>query len=198
MYDFRYSLHVRILSIIKTRLMSRFGGVETVIMGDVTYGACCVDDFTALALDCDLMVHYGHSCLGTSCLPFETNNRVVPVNVTKIPCLYVFVEIRMDVQHFIESVIYNFAEKNSDTAVEEKRKHIEMELENLGLQETPKRKIAFAATIQFISSLHGARSDLSKYFEVVIPQAKPLSGGELLGCTAPKLDKDIELIMYGF
>ena len=33
-------------------------------MGDVTYGACCVDDFTAKALGCDLMVHYGHSCLG--------------------------------------------------------------------------------------------------------------------------------------
>lgn len=32
-------------------------------MGDVTYGACCVDDFTARALGCDFMVHYGHSCL---------------------------------------------------------------------------------------------------------------------------------------
>lgn len=42
----------------------RFTGCDTVIMGDVTYGACCVDDFTARALGCDLMVHYGHSCLG--------------------------------------------------------------------------------------------------------------------------------------
>lgn len=33
-------------------------------MGDVTYGACCVDDYTALALGCDMLVHYGHSCLG--------------------------------------------------------------------------------------------------------------------------------------
>ena len=33
-------------------------------MGDVTYGACCIDDFTARALGCDLMIHYGHSCLG--------------------------------------------------------------------------------------------------------------------------------------
>ena len=44
----------------------RFTGCDTVIMGDVTYGACCVDDFTARALRCDLMVHYGHSCLGKS------------------------------------------------------------------------------------------------------------------------------------
>lgn len=33
-------------------------------MGDVTYGACCVDDYTAVALGCDMLVHYGHSCLG--------------------------------------------------------------------------------------------------------------------------------------
>ena len=44
----------------------RFTGCDSVIMGDVTYGACCVDDFTARALDCDLMVHYGHSCLSKS------------------------------------------------------------------------------------------------------------------------------------
>lgn len=34
------------------------------VMGDVTYGACCVDDFTARALGADFLVHYGHSCLG--------------------------------------------------------------------------------------------------------------------------------------
>jgi len=33
-------------------------------MGDVTYGACCVDDFTAKALGADFLIHYGHSCLG--------------------------------------------------------------------------------------------------------------------------------------
>ncbi len=43
---------------------NRFAGVSTIIMGDVTYGACCVDDFTARALGADFMVHYGHSCLG--------------------------------------------------------------------------------------------------------------------------------------
>jgi len=35
-------------------------------MGDVTYGACCIDDYTAVALGCDMLVHYGHSCLGVS------------------------------------------------------------------------------------------------------------------------------------
>ena len=49
---------------VMSMLCSRFTDCDTVIMGDVTYGACCVDDFTARALGCDLMVHYGHSCLG--------------------------------------------------------------------------------------------------------------------------------------
>jgi diphthamide biosynthesis enzyme Dph1/Dph2-like protein len=58
-------------------------GVEhCYVMGDVTYGACCIDDFSAAALSAQLLVHYGHSCL-------------VPVDVTSIPCLYVFVDIQV-------------------------------------------------------------------------------------------------------
>lgn len=41
----------------------RFTDAEAVVMGDVTYGACCVDDYTARALGADFLVHYGHSCL---------------------------------------------------------------------------------------------------------------------------------------
>lgn len=38
---------------------------NTVIMGDVTYGGCCIDDYTASALGADFMVHYAHSCLSS-------------------------------------------------------------------------------------------------------------------------------------
>ena len=44
-------------------LVERFTDAEAVVLGDVTYGACCVDDYTARALGCDMLVHYGHSCL---------------------------------------------------------------------------------------------------------------------------------------
>ena len=44
--------------------ISRFTSALTVVMGDVTYGACCIDDYTAVALGCDMLIHYGHSCLG--------------------------------------------------------------------------------------------------------------------------------------
>ena len=74
-------------------MRNRFAGVDhCFIMGDVTYGACCIDDFSAAALGADFLVHYGHSCL-------------VPVDVThNVACIYVFVDIKIDVQHFVETV----------------------------------------------------------------------------------------------
>lgn len=33
-------------------------------------------------------------------------------------------------------------------------------------------------------------------FDVTVPQVKPLSPGEILGCTAPRLSPDIEALMY--
>eukprot|EP01035_Chromulina_nebulosa_P031933 gene31933-42607_t len=51
-------------------IISRFGGTRIIIFGDVTYGACCIDDFSAHKLGASLIIHYGHSCL-------------IPTSVTK-------------------------------------------------------------------------------------------------------------------
>ncbi|KAJ3186830.1 hypothetical protein HK101_009557 [Irineochytrium annulatum] len=130
-------------------ILERFTACSTVVMGDVTYGACCVDDFTALALGCDLLVHYGHSCL-------------VPVDVTSIRMLYVFVDVTPDVDHLVNTLLLNFpAEAN----------------------------IVMVATIQFVAALQVARKRLEGHFaNLHVPQARPLSPGEVLGCTAPKID----------
>jgi len=54
-------------------------------MGDVTYGACCVDDLSARALGCNFLVHYAHSCL-------------VPVSDMVLKgVLYIFVEIKINI-----------------------------------------------------------------------------------------------------
>ena len=42
-------------------ILQEFAKVKVLIMGDVTYGACCIDDFTAKALGADFLIHYGHS-----------------------------------------------------------------------------------------------------------------------------------------
>ena len=96
-------------------------GVEhTFVMGDVTYGACCIDDFSALALQADMLVHYGHSCL-------------VPVSETKVPCLYVFVDIQIDLDHLVASVQLNFK---------------------------PEDRIILAGTIQFAASIQVSEFNL--------------------------------------
>ncbi|KAM0440802.1 hypothetical protein ACHAPT_000103 [Fusarium lateritium] len=134
-------------------------GIETLIMGDVTYGACCIDDYTARALGCDLLVHYAHSCL-------------IPVDVTKIKTLYVFVDITIDASHLLASLERNFASGKT---------------------------IAVVGTIQFNATIHGVRSSLERAgFRVVVPQIAPLSKGEILGCTSPRLkDEDkVDLMLY--
>ena len=48
-------------SCIISDILIKFCNVSTIIMADVTYGACCIDDFTALALGADFLVlciHY--------------------------------------------------------------------------------------------------------------------------------------------
>ena len=84
-------------------------------MGDVTYGACCIDDYTAVALGCDMLVHYGHSCLGalSGCslayiyLIFFVHCKV-PIDQTTIKTLYVFVEIAIDSSHLVQTIRLNF------------------------------------------------------------------------------------------
>uniref|UniRef100_A0A1J3I5I3 2-(3-amino-3-carboxypropyl)histidine synthase subunit 1 n=1 Tax=Noccaea caerulescens TaxID=107243 RepID=A0A1J3I5I3_NOCCA len=128
------------------------GASHCFVLGDVTYGACCVDDFSACALGADLLIHYGHSCL-------------VPIDSTKIPCLYVFVEIQIDVKCLLNTIHLNLS---SDDA----------------------KNIILAGTIQFTSAIRAVKPELEKQgFSVLIPQSKPLSAGEVLGCTAPKIPR---------
>ena len=159
------------------------------ILGDVTYGACCIDDLSARALGCDLLVHYGHSCL-------------VPLTCTVIPCLYVFVEIRVDSQHLIDCVKLTFAneEKSRMQNIEEKDGNI---VSNTPPPTTRIIEALVMGTVQFRSAvvessqrLDGTSTvsttssspdhqEANVHFEAIVPQAKPLSPGEVLGCTAP-------------
>lgn len=122
-------------------------GMKSVsILGDVTYGACCVDDLGAKALGADLLIHYGHSCL-------------VPLTTTVIPCLYVFVEIQVDVQHLVECFCQTCA---------------------VGTRVHVMGTVQFRPAVALAAKLLNERERPS-----TIPQAKPLSPGEVLGCTAP-------------
>jgi 2-(3-amino-3-carboxypropyl)histidine synthase len=130
-------------------ILTRFcPGTTTLIMGDVTYGACCIDDYTARALGCDLLIHYAHSCL-------------IPVAVTKIATLYIFVSISIDTQHLINTITENFSTGKT---------------------------IALVGTIQFNATIHGIVPILRREgYNPLVPQIAPLSKGEILGCTSPSM-----------
>ncbi|EHB07107.1 Diphthamide biosynthesis protein 1 [Heterocephalus glaber] len=139
-------------------ILERFTEAEVMVMGDVTYGACCVDDFTARALGVDFLVHYGHSCL----VPMD-------ISVQDFRVLYVFVDIRIDTAHFLDSIRLTFP---------------------------PDSALALVSTIQFVSTLQAAAQELKAKYRVSVPQCKPLSPGEILGCTSPRLSKEVEAIVY--
>ncbi|KAK2537477.1 Dph1 [Columba guinea] len=138
-------------------IIERFTDAEAMVMGDVTYGACCVDDYTARALGADFLVHYGHSCL-------------IPIDTTQgLKMLYVFVDIKIDTSHFLETIRFNFTAGTS---------------------------LALVSTIQFVSTVQAAAQELRSQYKVSVPQCKPLSPGEILGCTSPRLAQDTDAIVY--
>ena len=86
-------------------------------------------------------MHYGHSCL-------------IPITETKRKILYIFVEITIDISHFVETLAYNFPV-----------------LENT---------YYIMGTIQFNSAIYQAKQELTAnrgYKNIIIPQEKPRSGG---------------------
>ncbi|XP_037665889.1 2-(3-amino-3-carboxypropyl)histidine synthase subunit 1 isoform X2 [Choloepus didactylus] len=140
-------------------ILERFTEAEVMVMGDVTYGACCVDDFTARALGADFLVHYGHSCL----VPIDTSTQELR------GVLYIFVDIRIDTTHLLDSIRLTFP---------------------------PASALALVSTIQFVSTLQAAAQELKAEYRVSVPQCKPLSPGEILGCTSPRLPEEVKAVVY--
>eukprot|EP00443_Scrippsiella_acuminata_P008787 CAMPEP_0115270594 /NCGR_PEP_ID=MMETSP0270-20121206/53651_1 /TAXON_ID=71861 /ORGANISM="Scrippsiella trochoidea, Strain CCMP3099" /LENGTH=506 /DNA_ID=CAMNT_0002686901 /DNA_START=86 /DNA_END=1606 /DNA_ORIENTATION=- len=134
----------------------------TTILGDVTFGACCIDDLGARAVGVDFLVHYGHSC-------------IVPTDQTTVSTLYVHVEVEIDAHHLVETVRLNFS---------------------------PDKRLAFMGTVQFTPGVMKAVEVLRNDFfadgksAAKVPQVKPLSVGETLGCTSPTVEPDIDAVVF--
>ncbi|KAF9898156.1 Diphthamide biosynthesis protein 1, partial [Lobosporangium transversale] len=92
-----------------------------------------------------------------------------PVDVTTIKTLYVFVDIGIDVQHFIATVRKNFQ---------------------------PQSKLVLVGVIQFVQAIQAARRELEVDYILNVPQAKPLSPAEILGCTAPRLPEGEDALIF--
>ncbi|KAF8204935.1 putative diphthamide synthesis protein-domain-containing protein [Pholiota molesta] len=190
-------------------IIERFTNALTVIMGDVTYGACCIDDYTAVALGCDMLIHYGHSCLGIS---HGSND-----NQT----LYVFVEIGIDSAHLAQTIRMNFPDDrelfhrnllDSEEAnakipigsiigtgrnlqIEDSSSNAPFDDEPVASSSKLPTRLSLVSTIQFVAALQRLKEDLSLDISDASKTSKPLSPGEILGCTAPRL-QDIDALIY--
>jgi len=69
---------------------SGLSDVLVFLLGDTTYGACCVDEVAALHLSADLVVHYGPACLSPT---------------QSVPVIYSFGLKPINVDHVVESVL---------------------------------------------------------------------------------------------
>lgn len=139
------------------QILEQFADVDVITLGDVTYGACCIDDLTASRMGIDFLVHYGHSCL------VPTDDILAATNVKT---MYVFVDIAFDAEHLASTILHNFK---------------------------PEDKITYMGTIQFSSTLFLAKQHVlnkNPNFDIMVPQEKPLTSGEVLGCTSPKLPEN--------
>ncbi|XP_020592318.1 2-(3-amino-3-carboxypropyl)histidine synthase subunit 1 [Phalaenopsis equestris] len=115
---------------------------------------------------------YAASALSADLLVHYGHSCLVPVPSSLLPVLYVFVDIRIDVPRLAATVQSALA---------------------------PPRCLALAGTVQFVGAVHAARSLLeAEGFNVVVPQAKPLSPGEVLGCTAPTMPKSygVDVVVF--
>jgi hypothetical protein len=138
--------------------------------------------------------------------PSELLNRL---NFPPLPA----VGLQVDVDHLVDTIRLNFPPLPVHAAADTQQQQTQdpaaaqQQLESLRLsasssssnqqqelqqqqvyQQTRPQQIVLAGTIQFSSALQVARQRLSSdYPSLTIPKVRPLSPGEVLGCTAPVL-----------
>lgn len=62
---------------------------NVVILGDTSYGACCVDEIAASHIQADAIIHFGNACLS---------------KVTRLPVMYIFHKFGIDTDAFMQKV----------------------------------------------------------------------------------------------
>eukprot|EP00398_MALV-I-01_sp_L67-1_P000004 gene4-504_t len=113
-----------------------------------------------------MKVHYGHSCL-------------VPIDQTVVNVFYVCVYVGIVVDHLIQSILLAFPKP----------------------EDVLPPKLALMCSIQFKNAIVEAREALIKAYDgdeesIQIPQVRPLSAGETLGCTSGKIDDDVTACVF--
>ncbi|KAG5221194.1 Diphthamide biosynthesis protein [Salix suchowensis] len=113
---------------------------------------------------------------------------LVPMDQTTIKTLYVFVEIRIDSSHLATVTPATISKDATRLALVSTIQFVAA-LQHLKEQLVVDLDIASPITFESKNPLNTGR------YDATIPRAKPLSPGEILGCTAPQLG-DVDAILY--
>ena len=62
--------------------------VKLTILGDTSYGSCCVDEIAAEHVDADAVIHYGRACLSST---------------ARLPVLHIYTTVDLDLQDVVNS-----------------------------------------------------------------------------------------------
>lgn len=76
--------------------------IKVYILGDTSYGSCCVDEIAASHVGADAMIHFGHACLSRS---------------VRLPIKYIFSRAKICVDRFVEAVQKELADPDVNVGV---------------------------------------------------------------------------------
>lgn len=76
--------------------------IDVFILGDTSYGSCCVDEVAASHIDADAMIHFGHACLSKS---------------ARLPVLYIFSRFDINFAKFLHEMQTTFPDKKTNLVI---------------------------------------------------------------------------------
>lgn len=89
-------------STVTEQLQAQVSEAEFFILGDTSYGSCCVDEIAASHVSADAIIHFGHACLSRS---------------VRLPTHYVFYRSQLDTDRLVTAFQDQFPDENSNLIV---------------------------------------------------------------------------------
>ncbi|XP_058443084.1 2-(3-amino-3-carboxypropyl)histidine synthase subunit 2 [Malaya genurostris] len=84
------------------QLQQELPTVELFVLGDTSYGSCCVDEIAASHVNADGVLHFGHACLSRS---------------NRLPTKYVFPRSQLNTDCFMTSICEQFSDPDTELAI---------------------------------------------------------------------------------
>lgn len=121
--------------------------------------------------------------------------------------LYVFVDIRIDTTHLLDSIRLTFPPASALALVSTIQFVSTLQVSGQiatrffldPRSSAPGRSSGLGSPSSSTSlsslSLQAVAQELKAEYRVSVPQCKPLSPGEILGCTSPRLPKEVEAVV---